>query len=215
MKVSLFLQDGIQNSDGSFRIECKGHVGVGTEVPGIVRYYNDKGETTKADMLSLSSAEGVLDESKADPMDPKKRPCKLGVNLYAVNRDNKPAQGGSKQRAADAAPTPAPAAEPAAAKVQEEAPPPIEAVAPKSGGGKKGLNMLANIMGTPNLYDPETRQLHASAFTQFATVGSCPASDNIRCFELVCCVVTATLACLAVCRYERGRGGGGQRTDED
>ena len=48
VKVSLFLQNNLQNLDGSFALSSvKGHVGLGSEVPGSIRYVVSRGLADK------------------------------------------------------------------------------------------------------------------------------------------------------------------------
>lgn len=47
IRVSTFLKDKVQNSNGRFVLPVSGPVPWGTEVPGVIRVFNDKGDEVK------------------------------------------------------------------------------------------------------------------------------------------------------------------------
>ena len=80
VKVSLFLQDGIQNLDGTIVVKRDGPVPSGSEVPGAVRYFGADGARTGADSFSLLAASGATPAVVGNPGDAK-RHCTLGSNM--------------------------------------------------------------------------------------------------------------------------------------
>lgn len=77
VKVSLFLQDRIQNADGSFIVPCSGVLPEGRERPGTIRYYNEGAQTSR-ELLTLTSTDNW-------EIGPAVKPT-LGTNLYARDR---------------------------------------------------------------------------------------------------------------------------------
>lgn len=70
IKVSLFLQEGIQTSTGALVLPIKGPLPVGTEVPGAIRYF--EGEKQTQDSFNYK----IFTEVSTDPS------TKLGLNMY-------------------------------------------------------------------------------------------------------------------------------------
>eukprot|EP00823_Brevimastigomonas_motovehiculus_P004426 TRINITY_DN2926_c0_g1_i1.p1 TRINITY_DN2926_c0_g1~~TRINITY_DN2926_c0_g1_i1.p1 ORF type:complete len:405 (-),score=112.69 TRINITY_DN2926_c0_g1_i1:478-1692(-) len=92
VKVSLFLQDGIQSLDGAIIIFNEGSLPPHTQLPGTIRYYDasdsqqikeEKVALRNAANVSIPATDSVFDISKAATSP---RPCKLGFNLYARDR---------------------------------------------------------------------------------------------------------------------------------
>jgi hypothetical protein len=90
VKVSLFLQDGIQSLDGLVNINHKGQLPYGAEVPGTVRYFSDDEKVAKEQRFDLPNAVDVK-PAPSSPPDWKTapRPCTLGSNLYSKERRKK------------------------------------------------------------------------------------------------------------------------------
>lgn len=105
IKVSLFLQDGIQNPDGTIAIPKAGPLvnDMTVEAPGTIRYYDDSGSVTSAQTFEYPLAAFLSERLTGDSYDVKTRDSKLGKNLYTVDR-------AKKKEAAKAAAKPAPAA---------------------------------------------------------------------------------------------------------
>ena len=87
VKVSLFLQDGTQNMDGTIVLDPTGPLPVGTDPPGKV-VYNGRRGTSSGSLRELHIA-GTLPPLTGSPYDPDARPCKLGLNMYAKERSKK------------------------------------------------------------------------------------------------------------------------------
>ncbi|XP_073089734.1 protein OSCP1 isoform X2 [Manis javanica] len=85
IRVSIFLKDRVQNSSGRFVLPVSGPVPWGTEVPGLIRMFNNKGEEVKnvefkhGGNYVTASKEGSF-ELYGD------RGLKLGTNIYKACR---------------------------------------------------------------------------------------------------------------------------------
>lgn len=77
VKVSLFLHDGIQSSDGSIVIQHKGPLPAGAEKPGTIRYFGDDGKVSKEETVTMKNSEGCTESVPRST---------LGQNLYAKDR---------------------------------------------------------------------------------------------------------------------------------
>jgi hypothetical protein len=86
VKVSLFLQDGIQSADGLVNISHKGPLPHGAETPGIIRYF-DEGKVAKEETVKLANSTDIT-KGPASKVDwtSTPRPCQLGQNLYSKER---------------------------------------------------------------------------------------------------------------------------------
>eukprot|EP00906_Rhabdomonas_costata_P005721 RCo008509 len=91
IKVSLFLQDGIQNPDGTIALPKAGPLvnDPAVETPGAIRYYADSGAVSSTQSFEYPLAAFMGDRLTGDPYDPKTRDSKLGKNLYTVDRAKK------------------------------------------------------------------------------------------------------------------------------
>jgi len=86
VKVSLFLQDQIQNPDGSIVISHEGSLPRGAETPGTIRYFTE-GKLSSEENVKLDNAESVTPATPNDvDITAINRPCKLGLNLYSKDR---------------------------------------------------------------------------------------------------------------------------------
>jgi len=87
VKVSLFLQDGIQALDGTVIIEHRGSLPPRGVVPGTIRYFNTSGAVCDVETLpNTRNAVGVTPAVVDFDMTKQPRPCELGLNLYAKER---------------------------------------------------------------------------------------------------------------------------------
>ncbi|XP_053563104.1 protein OSCP1 isoform X2 [Bombina bombina] len=85
IRVSIFLKDKVQNSNGRFVLPTTGPVPWGTEVPGVIRMFNHKGEEIKRIEFQnggnyISPLRSGCYELYGD------RVLKLGTNMYSVSR---------------------------------------------------------------------------------------------------------------------------------
>jgi len=128
VKVSLFLQDGLQKGDGAITLQYAGPLPPGVDLPGQITAYNDSGASAGIDTFNFPAVEtidGVM------PLGPPIHPargsaCTLGLNLY------------SKERAA-----PPPAAQAAAEEAAEAAAAATERKGPGAGVKKAVLDSVA------------------------------------------------------------------------
>ncbi|XP_072466141.1 protein OSCP1 [Notamacropus eugenii] len=85
IRVSIFLKDKVQNSNGRFVLPTSGPVPWGTEVPGLIRMFNNKGEEVKRVEFKhgghyvRAQSEGSFD-LYGD------RVLTLGTNMYSISR---------------------------------------------------------------------------------------------------------------------------------
>jgi hypothetical protein len=95
IKVSLFLQDGIQNSDGTISLIPRSPVisDSTVEVPGTIRYYDSSGKVQSTETFTYPFASLLSSCHVGDSYDPKTRESKLGKNLYTVDRTKKKEAG--------------------------------------------------------------------------------------------------------------------------
>ncbi|KAI4549766.1 hypothetical protein MG293_002096 [Ovis ammon polii] len=85
IRVSIFLKDKVQNSNGRFVLPVSGPVPWGTEVPGLIRTFNNKGkEVKKTEFKHGGSYVAALKAGSLELYGD--RVLKLGTNMYSVNR---------------------------------------------------------------------------------------------------------------------------------
>ncbi|KAM8790069.1 protein OSCP1 isoform 2-T2 [Rhynchonycteris naso] len=123
-RVSIFLKDKVQNSNGRFVLPVSGPVPWGTEVPGLIRMFNKKGEEMKR--VEFQHGGNYVTASKEGSFELHgDRVLKLGTNMYSVNQPVEThTSGASKNFASE--------------KQQSIAPNPL---------AKEELNFLAKLMG--------------------------------------------------------------------
>ncbi|XP_008692613.2 protein OSCP1 isoform X2 [Ursus maritimus] len=131
IRVSIFLKDKVQNSNGRFVLPVSGPVPWGTEVPGLIRMFNDKGKEVKKVEFKhgghyvTAPKEGSF-ELYGD------RVLKLGTNMYSMNRPVETHMSGASKSLAS--------------RTQESiAPNPL---------AKEELNFLARLMGGMEIKKP-------------------------------------------------------------
>lgn len=137
VKVSLFLQEGIQLTDGTIVIDHKGTLPNGAEQPGTVRYFydDDKVHEEKVEVKN-SSDTSPFKQPAFDVKDcAADRHCTLGFNLYSADR-RKAATGKPVERAANALPLQAQDQQQQAGWSDE-----------KKAQAKAELNALASMLG--------------------------------------------------------------------
>uniref|UniRef100_A0A8C7AZE0 Organic solute carrier partner 1 n=1 Tax=Neovison vison TaxID=452646 RepID=A0A8C7AZE0_NEOVI len=131
IRVSIFLKDKVQNSNGRFVLPVSGPVPWGTEVPGLIRIFTDKGKEAKKVEFKhgghyvTAPKEGSF-ELYGD------RVLKLGTNMYSMNRPVETHMSGASKNLAS--------------RTQEIiAPNPL---------AKEELNFLARLMGGMEIKKP-------------------------------------------------------------
>ncbi|NXB31947.1 OSCP1 protein, partial [Eulacestoma nigropectus] len=131
IRVSIFLKDKVQNSNGRFVLPISGPVPWGTEVPGLIRIFNHKGvevkraEFTTAGNYVTPQREGSF-ELYGD------RVLKLGTNMYSVTRPVETHMSGSSKNLASQA-------------KENVVPSPL---------AKEELNFLARLLGGLDIQKP-------------------------------------------------------------
>jgi hypothetical protein len=83
IKVSLFLQQGVQGVDGSFTLDLKGKLPHGTEVPGKIRMFEGNTIARSIDFDSPASAVGCYEDREVFDMQ-----SQQGLNVYMKDADS-------------------------------------------------------------------------------------------------------------------------------
>ncbi|GMF65080.1 unnamed protein product [Phytophthora lilii] len=92
IKVSLFLQNGIQGMDGTLAIHYEGFTATGGKVPGTTRYFNASGHVEEEDTFTVASAEGSVEAPEGSVLERDQLNAHLGFNMYEA--DSKDGTGG-------------------------------------------------------------------------------------------------------------------------
>ncbi|GCC36174.1 protein OSCP1 isoform X1 [Chiloscyllium punctatum] len=131
IRVSIFLKDKVQNSNGRFVLPISGPVPWGTEIPGLIKMFNYDGEEVKRATFPVSgSYTNVLTEGSFDLFGD--RVIKLGTNMYSVSRPVETHMSGTLKNSA-------------ARTKENTAPNPL---------AKEELNLLAQLMGGLEIKKP-------------------------------------------------------------
>ncbi|XP_010624122.1 protein OSCP1 isoform X2 [Fukomys damarensis] len=102
IRVSIFLKDRVQNSNGRFVLPVSGPVPWGTEVPGLIRMFNSKGEEEKKiEFKHGGNYVTALKEGSFELYGD--RVLKLGTNMYSVNRPVETQMSGASKDSASRA----------------------------------------------------------------------------------------------------------------
>ncbi|XP_040193280.1 protein OSCP1 isoform X1 [Rana temporaria] len=133
IRVSIFLKDKVQNSNGRFVLPTSGPVPWGTEVPGLIRIFSFKGEEVKrVEFQNGGNYISPLREGSYDLFGD--RVLKLGTNMYSVSRSVETHMSGTLKSSASHT-------------KENVAPNPL---------AKEELNLLAQLMGGMELKKPST-----------------------------------------------------------
>ncbi|KAL7685763.1 putative organic solute carrier protein [Plasmopara halstedii] len=90
IKVSLFLQNNIQSTDGTLAIHHKGYTASGGKVPGIIRYFDALNRVEEEETFAISSAEGSIEAPNGSVLERNQINTELGFNMYeADSKDGK------------------------------------------------------------------------------------------------------------------------------
>jgi len=153
VKVSLFLQDGLQKNDGTITLTYNGPLPPGVDLPGSVSRFDPSGAALGMDSFPFPAVEtidGIM------PLGPPIHPargsaCTLGLNLYSKERAAPPpaAQAASEAAAAAAASAHAEKKGSASRAVVDsiEAEKKILADAAHAKRSRADLNLLADLIG--------------------------------------------------------------------
>ena len=148
VKVSLFLQDGLQKNDGVLTLSYGGPLPPGADPPGRIAYFDVSGAGLGSDAFAFPLSESIDERPLGPPIDPARlAACTLGHNLYSKEKAAPPpnAQAAAEQAAAQAA---------AAAQVGAAAAPQRldsaaaeRAILAESSHARQDLNLLADLIG--------------------------------------------------------------------
>lgn len=148
VKVSLFLHDGTQTSDGTFIVPASGVLQPGALPPGTVRYFTNGVETRREQLPCVHAGAWVPGRGLR---------TQLGTNIYDRDRAQAAAQ---EQPAATAAAVATPAVlKPVAASAAPAAPSPSDAAKRAAAVGE--LNLLASLIGAQPAAPSDTFKLES------------------------------------------------------
>ena len=104
VKVSLFLQDGIQKSDGTIALSNAGPLPPDVEVPGRIIYFDQSGGSVGVDSFAFPGVDDIDLTPGGSALSPQRQnACILGLNLYSKDKPAPAAPGGEPMSAAAAA----------------------------------------------------------------------------------------------------------------
>ncbi|KAI4810750.1 protein OSCP1 isoform X1 [Pseudochaenichthys georgianus] len=131
IRVSIFLKDKVQNSNGRFVLPTSGPVPYGTQVPGLIRMFSCTGkEVSRLQFSNGGNYNAAIREGSFEIFGD--RVTKLGTNMYSVSRPVETLMSGTSTNSAQHA------------KVNM-APNPL---------AKEELNLLARLMGGLEVQKP-------------------------------------------------------------
>jgi len=91
VKVSLFLQDGLQKNDGNITLQYAGNLPPGVELPGKITNYDPSGAPLGIDPFAFPGLETISESCLGPPIDPARGvACQLGLNLYSKEKSVAP-----------------------------------------------------------------------------------------------------------------------------
>lgn len=151
VKVSLFLQDHIQNLDGSIILDASGQLPKGTDVPGTIRHFTADGKSNGTSTIQ------IIDSERVQPY--KNLTTSLGSNLYSKER--KPIAAGDKSSKSDL-------------KLKKPIEP-VEEPTIISESGKAEMNLLADLIGTK---DASGDKVHIDLFAAKDPYGTKGGTDR-------------------------------------
>uniref|UniRef100_A0A8D0CB25 Organic solute carrier partner 1 n=1 Tax=Salvator merianae TaxID=96440 RepID=A0A8D0CB25_SALMN len=131
IRVSILLKDRVQNTNGHFVLPTSGPVPWGTEVPGLIRLFNSKGEEIqRTTFISGGNYQLPYREGSFDLHGD--RVIKLGTNMYSISRPMETDTSGAAKNMSSHA-------------KENTAPNPL---------AKEELNLLARLMGSLDVKEP-------------------------------------------------------------
>ncbi|XP_028415430.1 protein OSCP1-like [Dendronephthya gigantea] len=133
IRVSIFLKDKVQNTNGKFVLPTDGAVPFSSEVPGTIRYYDENGKVYKTNEFSSNCKHHLSDKQGSFELFGD-RVITLGTNMYTASRpvETSPPKTVSQETSRSGSMTTLTEAE------STENPNPI---------AKAELNLLAHLMG--------------------------------------------------------------------
>ncbi|XP_025029953.1 protein OSCP1 isoform X2 [Python bivittatus] len=135
IRVSILLKDKVQNSNGHFVLPTSGSVPWGTEIPGLIRLFNNKGDEIQR--IEFSSGGNYVLPYREGSFDLHgDRVIKLGTNIYSISRPVETDVSGATKSLAS--------------RIKENtAPNPL---------AKEELNLLARLMGGLEIKKPLVKE---------------------------------------------------------
>lgn len=101
VKVSLFLQDGIQKSDGTIALSNAGSLPPDVEVPGKIVYFDQSGGSVGVDSFAFPGVDDIDPTPVGSALSPQRQnACILGLNLYSKDKAVPAAAAGEPMSAA-------------------------------------------------------------------------------------------------------------------
>ncbi|KAG7393000.1 Protein oscp1 [Phytophthora pseudosyringae] len=85
IKVSLFLQNGIQGMDGTLAIHYEGFTATGGKVPGTIRYFDASDRVKEEETFAIGSAEGSVEAPEGSVLERGQLNAHLGFNMYEAD----------------------------------------------------------------------------------------------------------------------------------
>ncbi|RLN72755.1 hypothetical protein BBJ28_00006287 [Nothophytophthora sp. Chile5] len=164
IKVSLFLQNGIQGTDGTLAIRYDGFTATGGQVPGTARYFDASGRVEEEDSFAIASAEEAVEAPKGPVLEREQLNAHLGFNMYEA--DAKDGNGGFSRSTRQLFAENKHRGNVAAVKSRRATQKLFKATA------ADGLNLLADLVGksaASKEVDSESRALRINLFPDDAT----------------------------------------------
>ena len=147
VKVSLFLQDGLQKNDGAITLQYSGPLPPGVELPIKMTQYDISGAPLGVDSLAFPDGHLISEERLGQPVAlARGRACKLGLNLYSKEAPAPPPAGMAAETQAVA--NSAAARGPARKQVDSVAAERAILEGSHAAHTSNDLNILANLIGT-------------------------------------------------------------------
>uniref|UniRef100_A0A3B3ZDW0 Uncharacterized protein n=1 Tax=Periophthalmus magnuspinnatus TaxID=409849 RepID=A0A3B3ZDW0_9GOBI len=105
IRVSIFLKDKVQNSNGRFVLPTSGPVPYGTQIPGLIRIFSCTGEeVNRLQFTNGGNYTSALREGSFEIFGD--RVTKLGTNMYSVCRPVETHMSGTSKNSVSTAPNP-------------------------------------------------------------------------------------------------------------
>ncbi|XP_053344325.1 protein OSCP1a [Clarias gariepinus] len=142
IRVSIFLKENLQKADGRFVIQTSGPMPHGSEVPGLIRYYNSRGRVVRRrEFVSGGRYTSSVRDASFDVSGD--RVTRLGTNMYGVSSDKDTHTSGSSKHTCRSE------------QVSDD-PNPL---------AKAELNLLAKLMGQMEVWDVADAGMRVNLFS--------------------------------------------------
>ena len=168
IRVSLFLQENIQLSDGRIRLPRGEAVPPGTEVPGVVRYFDAAGNLSTTERFESKDMSVGTTETVAQLRSGKDRSCSLGTNVYLKHKSRTGGKGDGTASGPPKAAAAGQAAKPSVTAAENAASLTSPAAAKQAAAG---IDMLAGMVGGSGADDEFKLDLFGNDDGAFDTEG--------------------------------------------